>query len=103
MKPPPPRLPALGWVTASAKAVATAASTAFPPRARTDAPTSEASPETETTTPRRDATTPVSRAWVADGCAAAADEIATTYRRVASDALEKRCEIIWRAGLEAGA
>src|ERR1035437_6776556 len=31
MKPPPPMFPALGYVTASAKPVATAASTAFPP------------------------------------------------------------------------
>ena len=30
-KPPPPMLPAVGWVTASANAVATAASTALPP------------------------------------------------------------------------
>src|SRR5207245_233808 len=30
-KPPPPMLPALGWVTARANAVATAASTALPP------------------------------------------------------------------------
>ena len=36
MKPPPPMLPALGCVTASAKAVATAASTAEPPFARID-------------------------------------------------------------------
>ena len=32
MKPPPPRLPASGRVTASAKPTATAASTALPPR-----------------------------------------------------------------------
>src|SRR5688572_11456156 len=51
MNPPPPILPALGCVTASAKAVATAASTAFPPFARIAAPTSEAGAETETTMP----------------------------------------------------
>ena len=38
MKPPPPMLPAVGWTTASAKAVATAASTAVPPAAMTSAP-----------------------------------------------------------------
>src|SRR6266853_5347549 len=36
-KPPPPRLPASGYVTASVKATATAASTAFPPAARISA------------------------------------------------------------------
>jgi hypothetical protein len=51
MKPPPPRLPAAGYVTASAKAVATAASTALPPCLRMDTPTSDAGPETDTTTP----------------------------------------------------
>ena len=40
MNPPPPMLPAVGWVTPSAKATATAASTAFPPRFRTARPTS---------------------------------------------------------------
>ena len=38
MKPPPPRLPARGSVTDRAKAVATAASTALPPRAMILAP-----------------------------------------------------------------
>src|SRR3954463_5969395 len=38
MKPPPPMLPAVGCVTASAKAVATAASTAVPPAEITSAP-----------------------------------------------------------------
>ena len=42
MKPPPPMLPALGCVTASANAVATAASIALPPFARIAAPTSDA-------------------------------------------------------------
>src|SRR5580765_8333915 len=42
MKPPPPMLPAVGWVTASAKAVATTASTAVPPAAITSAPTRDA-------------------------------------------------------------
>ena len=40
MKPPPPMFPAVGWTTASAKPVAMAASTAFPPLASTSAPTS---------------------------------------------------------------
>jgi hypothetical protein len=52
-------LPAVGYVTASANAVATAASTAFPPRRRIAAPISDASPDAETTIPRRDATTAV--------------------------------------------
>src|SRR5262245_18781147 len=51
MKPPPPRLPAAGWVTARAKPVATAASTALPPFARTDAPASHAGADTQTTRP----------------------------------------------------
>src|SRR6185369_13202153 len=42
MKPPPPMLPAVGWTTASAKAVATAASTAVPPAAITSAPMRDA-------------------------------------------------------------
>ena len=41
-KPPPPMLPAVGCVTASANAVATAASMALPPRARIAAPASHA-------------------------------------------------------------
>src|ERR1041384_2808721 len=51
MDPPPPMLPALGCVTASAKAVATAASIAFPPFLRIAAPTSEAMAFVETTIP----------------------------------------------------
>src|SRR5271165_3097260 len=42
MKPPPPRFPASGTVTASAKAVATAASMALPPARSTFQPTSAA-------------------------------------------------------------
>ena len=41
-KPPPPRLPAAGCTTASAKPVATAASTAFPPARNISRPASEA-------------------------------------------------------------
>src|SRR5437868_695138 len=51
MNPPPPMLPAAGYVTASANAVATAASTALPPALRTDTPAADASGQTETTTP----------------------------------------------------
>ena len=51
--PPPPMLPAVGWVTARAKAVATAASTALPPSHRTSAPTCEAMKFCETTMPLR--------------------------------------------------
>src|SRR6266581_9670015 len=53
MNPPPPMFPASGQVTASAKAVATAASTAFPPRIITSRPTRDASIDTDTTAPCR--------------------------------------------------
>jgi hypothetical protein len=43
MKPPPPMLPALGRATASAKPMATAASTALPPDFRICRPMREAS------------------------------------------------------------
>ena len=56
MKPPPPMLPALGCVTASANAVATAASTALPPVASTDAPASHAGADVQTTRPSLDGT-----------------------------------------------
>src|SRR4051794_5432185 len=56
MTPPPPMLPASGCVTARANAVATAASTALPPRAIASRPAIEASAETETTSPRVDVT-----------------------------------------------
>src|SRR5262245_39908847 len=51
MKPPPPMLPASGHVTASAKATATAASTALPPERRALRPASDAGRETVTTMP----------------------------------------------------
>src|SRR5262245_39095832 len=60
MKPPPPMLPAEGWVTASANATATAASMALPPLFSTWRPTWLASgsalataPCTPTATPAR--------------------------------------------------
>src|SRR5438034_8930136 len=46
-------LPAEGWTTASANAVATAASTAFPPSHRTSTPTWEATKFWEATIPLR--------------------------------------------------
>ena len=52
MNPPPPMLPAVGYVTASANPVATAASTALPPFASTSRPTSLAMLLAETTIPR---------------------------------------------------
>ena len=58
MKPPPPMFPAPGYVTASANAVATAASTALPPRRRMLAPTSDAIAELEMTRPRLETTIP---------------------------------------------
>ena len=69
MKPPPPMLPADGWVTASANAVATAASTALPPFASTVAPASHAGAETQTTSPSFDGDAEVrlrARTWRRD-------------------------------------
>src|SRR5262245_15736040 len=51
MKPPPPMLPAVGWVTAKARPVATAASTALPPFFRISRPAFEAIGSTDTTAP----------------------------------------------------
>ena len=48
MNPPPPMFPAAGHVTARAKAVATAVSTALPPWLSTARPTSLAGGETDT-------------------------------------------------------
>src|SRR5687767_10886686 len=64
MKPPPPMLPALGCVTASANAVATAASTALP-WTSIEAPASQAGAETQTTRPSFEGTP---RSVVAGGC-----------------------------------
>ena len=71
MNPPPPILPALGWVTASANAVATAASIALPPFFRIDAPASDAGADVDTTIPFRDETM-VESACCAETVAAAA-------------------------------
>ena len=49
MKPPPPMLPAEGWVTARARPTATAASTALPPVCRIATPASVAWISRETT------------------------------------------------------
>ena len=51
MKPPPPMLPAVGCVTARAKAVATAASMALPPARMTSKPTFEPISSCVTTMP----------------------------------------------------
>ena len=51
MKPPPPRLPARGRVTARAKPTATAASTTLPPAFKTSTPTWLASRCADTTMP----------------------------------------------------
>src|SRR5215216_3901729 len=58
MKPPPPRLPACGCVTASAKPTATAASTALPPPLSTSTPTRAARASWATTMPWRATTAP---------------------------------------------
>src|SRR5262245_36956692 len=75
MKPPPPRLPANGYVTASANAVATAASTAFPPFPRMLAPRSDAMPDAETTRPLFDRTTaPAVTVWLGPADTPVCDE-----------------------------
>jgi hypothetical protein len=51
MKPPPPMLPAVGCVTASASAVATAPSMALPPSRMTFQPTPDAMSLCDTTMP----------------------------------------------------
>src|SRR4051794_16153501 len=51
MKPPPPMLPAAGYVTAIANAVATVASTALPPFLRMSRPISTPGGDTATTMP----------------------------------------------------
>src|SRR5687768_12581745 len=51
MNPPPPMLPACGYVTVNARAVAIAASTALPPLWRTCAPIAEAIGQLDTTHP----------------------------------------------------
>src|SRR5688500_13492708 len=76
MNPPPPMLPAVGCVTASANAVATAASTAFPPRCRMLAPTSEAMADVDTTRPVADGT-PAESLEGSDAVARVVDVVAT--------------------------
>ena len=56
MNPPPPMFPAMGYVTAIANAVATAASTALPPALRMATPTSAAGADAHTTMPFRAST-----------------------------------------------
>src|SRR6266576_5659872 len=51
MNPPPPILPAVGWTTASANAVAIAASTAVPPSLIASAPIRDAISLCDTTIP----------------------------------------------------
>ena len=58
MNPPPPMLPAVGWVTPSANATATAASTALPPRFRIAMPMSLALASALATAPSRPLATP---------------------------------------------
>ena len=55
-KPPPPKFPAWGKVTAKAKEVATAASTALPPSRRIWAPTAAAWASWAATIPADDST-----------------------------------------------
>src|SRR4051812_3822300 len=92
MKPPPPMLPALGCVTASANAVATAASTAFPPRASTAAPASQAGADVQTTSPPRDATPAFFRGPASGAEAARQHSAATIACRTAVG--RTRCVVI---------
>src|SRR6476661_8915817 len=75
MNPPPPMLPALGSVTARANAVATAASTALPPFARTAAPASQAGADVQTTRPSFDA---IPASGAAAGCSVPPDSASTS-------------------------
>src|SRR5271157_1430295 len=76
MKPPPPILPAQGWVTASANPTATAASTAFPPAFIVSTPASEAFSSLDTTMPCRAAT----------GVSAVAGSVPQAYREKMANA-----------------
>ena len=80
MNPPPPMLPALGSVTASANAVATAASTALPPLASTAAPASQAGADVQTTSPSFD-----DSAWSCVASIAAGDGTASSTAMAAAD------------------
>src|ERR1043166_1437377 len=76
MNPPPPRFPAAGQVTASAKATATAASTALPPFFITSTPTRDAMSLVDDTIP-----------WCArsGGCDAANAGVAVQRRKSAKN------------------
>src|SRR5579862_667567 len=84
MNPPPPMLPANGCVTASANAVATAASTALPPFANTDAPASDATSDDDTTRPVFEATPRLAGVW-ARGAAVKRRTTAIKPRRTSRD------------------
>src|SRR6187549_3466957 len=94
MKPPPPMLPAKGCVTASANAVATAASTALPPMLRMSAPMSEASPVADTTTPVRELTPKSEESGLVWVCAAGPETPGDTSRNASRATLVKRMEIL---------
>src|SRR5690606_14534596 len=97
MNPPPPMFPAVGCVTARAKPVAIAASTALPPASRIRAPTSLASVFADTTIPCRARTTLVSGATPVRGapCPHAASRAAVPTRR----RLDHRVEVLARTSL----
>ena len=88
MKPPPPMLPAVGCVTASANAVATAASTALPPLARIAAPASHAGADVQTTIPSFEGTP-------ASFCAPAGG-MATNAATVAAARTERRFSVMFQ-------
>ena len=81
--------PAVGWVTASAKAVATAASTAFPPSRSTPAPTSDAIALCDTTMP-----------WRARSAALSAPAKLAVSGRASSSAGRSAAEIRKRSGFQ---
>src|SRR5450759_4633599 len=93
MKPPPPMLPALGWVTASASPTAAAASMALPPFFKTSRPTTVAWRSRETTMPWRART-----GWAAHtGTEAAISNRASVWRIHSILLCGPREEIIVRA------
>src|SRR6516225_11752095 len=84
MNPPPPMFPVAGCVTARAKAVAIAASTALPPCCRIASPAAAPGSETATTTPLRNsgAFSPASTSLVAKLSLATKDAATTTAHQM---------------------
>src|SRR5581483_2771652 len=94
----PPMLPAAGQVTARAKAVATAASTALPPRCRTARPASAAAGDTHTTRPLRASTAGVPAAACAGGLPVGAESSGRASASAAANATKVR-RVVRRAAI----